>query len=261
VYTLPKTRFAMESKKNKKKIPTIFADLLQQVSGVRGALSCHTYTAARLAPYALVTRLLAKAVSQGVNLQTNTPVESVRAIEHDSHGFKWAVDTPRGTVKAKTVIYATNGYTAALVPEMSGKIVPVRGMVARLAGPDASKLKHSYMMRMSDHEYEYMIPRPDGSVVVGGGRRDYYKNLDDWFNVVDDSRLIDAGKSYYDGYMQRHFYGWENSRVRTEELWTGSKHDPFPLAPLRIIPRRRVKLTLTLQKQQSWVIRTTSSLM
>ena len=44
---------------------------------MRGALSCHTYSGARLAPYRLVTHLLQKAVEQGVNLQTFTPVENV----------------------------------------------------------------------------------------------------------------------------------------------------------------------------------------
>ncbi|EMD84899.1 hypothetical protein COCC4DRAFT_154574 [Bipolaris maydis ATCC 48331] len=203
----------------------------EEVSGVRGALSCHTYSGARLAPYRLVTHLLQKAVNQGVNLQTFTPVESVRAIENDAQGFKWAVDTCRGTVKTKTVIFATNGYTSALVPEMKGKIVPVRGMVAHITAPNAPQLKHSYMMRLSDFEYDYMIPRPDDSVVVGGGRRDFYKNLDDWFDVVDDSKLIDAGKEYYDGYMQRHFPAWENSGACTQYLWTGImgySNDEFP---------------------------------
>lgn len=190
---------------------------------MRGALSCHTYSGARLAPYQLVAHLLQKAVTQGVNLQTFTSVESVQAIEDDTQSYKWAVDTPRGTVKTKTVIFATNGYTSALIPEMKGKIVPVRGMVAHITAPNAPQLKHSYMMRLSDHEYDYMIPRPDGSVVVGGGRRDFYKNLSDWFDVVDDSKLIDAGKDYYDGYMQRHFFAWENTGARTEDLWTGSK--------------------------------------
>ena len=134
-----------------------------------------------------MTHLLQNAVSSGVNLQTFTPVSSVQPIETDAQGFKWAVETARGTVKTKTVIYATNGYTSALVPEMKGKIVPVRGMVARLAGAKAPKLKHSYMMRLSGYEYDYMIPRPDGSIVVGGGRRDFYKNLSEWFDVADDS--------------------------------------------------------------------------
>ena len=35
--------------------------------------------------------------------------------------------TPRGSVKAKQVVFATNAYSQALVPEMKDLIVPTRG--------------------------------------------------------------------------------------------------------------------------------------
>jgi glycine/D-amino acid oxidase-like deaminating enzyme len=167
--------------------------------------------------------MLEKAVSLGVNLQTFTPVTSISAAPASAQDHRWLVQTPRGTVKASTIIYATNGYTSALVPEMKHKIVPVRGMVARLAGASAPKLEHSYMMRFSDYEYDYMIPRPDGSIVLGGARRDFYKDLHEWFDVADDSKVMESARGYFDGYMQRHFRGWEESDVRTEDVWTGSK--------------------------------------
>jgi glycine/D-amino acid oxidase-like deaminating enzyme len=201
------------------------------VSGVRGAKSCHRYNAARLWPYRLVTHLLQNAISQGANLQTFTPVTSISTTNADSIDPHWVVSTPRGLVKTETVVYATNGYTSALVPEMKDKIVPVRGIVARLVGANAPKMTDSYMMRFSDYEYDYMIPRPDGSIVLGGGRRDYYKDLDEWFNVYDDSKLIENARHYFDGYMQRHFHGWENSGVRTEDIWTGSKCYVHKVAP------------------------------
>jgi glycine/D-amino acid oxidase-like deaminating enzyme len=207
-----------------KKIKYYTGQEAESVSGVRGALSCHTYKAARLSPYRLVTRLLEKAVSAGVNLQTFTPVARVLADQKEPREHLWLVETLRGSVRARNVIYATNGYTAALVPEMRDKIVPVRGTVARLGGKNAPKMKHSYMMRISDYEYDYMIPRPDNSIVVGGAKRDFYKNRDQWYNVSDDSKLIEGATAYFDGYMQRHFLGWEDSGARTEEVWTGSKY-------------------------------------
>ncbi|KAH3974967.1 hypothetical protein HBH70_089000 [Parastagonospora nodorum] len=203
----------------------------EEISGVRGAMSCHTYNAARLSPYRLVTRLLEQAVTSGVNLQTFTPATKVEARGSDATDQLWLVTTPRGSITARTVIYATNGYTAALVPEVREKIVPVRGMVARLAGPAVSRMKDSYMMRFSDYEYDYMIPRPDGSIVLGGGRRDYFENLNEWFNVSDDSRLMEGARGYFDGYMQRHFHAWEGSEFSTEEIWTGImgySNDDFP---------------------------------
>ncbi|KAJ4346323.1 uncharacterized protein N0V89_010252 [Didymosphaeria variabile] len=194
----------------------------EEVSGVRGAKSCLTYDAARLWPYRLVTHLLEKAVSLGINLQTYTPVTSVSAASTDAKDHQWLVTTSRGSVKTGVVVYATNGYTSALIPEMKDKIVPVKGIVARLAGTKIERLTDSYMMRLSEFEYDYMIPRPDGSVIVGGAKQDFFKNLDEWFDNSDDSNLIKGARRYFDGYMQRHFYGWENSDVRTEDVWTGT---------------------------------------
>jgi glycine/D-amino acid oxidase-like deaminating enzyme len=181
------------------------------------------YDAARLWPYRLVTQMLEKAVSLGVNLQTCTPVTSVSGADTASQDHRWLVNTPRGSIKAQIVVYATYAYVSALVPELKDKIVPVRGMVARLVGKSVPELTDSYLLRFSDYEYDYMIPRPDGSIVLGGGRRDYYNNLKDWFDVSDDSKIIESARHYFDGYMQRHFYGWEDSDIRTEDLWTGSK--------------------------------------
>ena len=91
--------------------------------------------------------MLERAVARGVNLQTEKPVTNITP-EHAHSGVPaWAVNTTRGSIKCKTVIHATNGYASALVPELQGKIVPVKGMVARLVPTKAPKLAESYMMR------------------------------------------------------------------------------------------------------------------
>lgn len=170
--------------------------------------------------------MLDRAVARGVNLQTETPVIDITS-EHASSGAPtWTVNTTRGSINCKMVIHATNGYSSTLLPELQGKIVPVKGMVARLVPTKAPKLAESYMMRFSNYEYDYLIPRPDGSIVVGGARRDFYKDLDSWFNASDDGSLIRGAENYFEGYMQRHFRGWEDCDVRMESLWTGSEF-PF----------------------------------
>lgn len=197
-----------------------------KVSGVRGAKGCFTHTAGHVYPYNLVLHLLAKAVSQGVNLQTHTPVESVSS--HSDAEGKWTVMTARGSIRTKTVIYATNAYTSALLPELKGKIVPVRGICSRIISrqPYPPLLSNSYILRFNDWEYDYLIPRTDGSIVVGGARRDYHHDLSTWFDVYDDSKLIEPAKQYFDGYMQRNFYGWDHSDAYTDKVWTGSECGP-----------------------------------
>lgn len=165
--------------------------------------------------------MLNKAVKGGVNLQTYTPVTSVS--EQPDEDGSWNVTTSRGTVKAKTVIFATNAYSSALIPELKNKIVPVKGICSRIVSPKRILLTNSYVLRFNDREYDYLIPRSDGSIVVGGARRDYYTDLESWFNVYDDSTLIESAKNYFDGYMQRHFVGWDDSGAYTDKVWTGSK--------------------------------------
>ncbi|KAK3713188.1 hypothetical protein LTR37_008621 [Vermiconidia calcicola] len=194
------------------------AEAVSGVKGARGAFSC---TSAHLYPYKLISHLLAQAVSEGVNLQTHTPVTSVSS-QSDSGGL-WTIGTPRGYTKATNIIYASNGYTSALLPEFKDKIVPVRGICSRIITPDCRPplLSNAYVLRFSDWEYDYLIPRTDGSIVVGGARRDYHHDLKSWFGDHDDSSLMESASEYFDGYMQRHFHGWEESGAKTDRVWTG----------------------------------------
>jgi glycine/D-amino acid oxidase-like deaminating enzyme len=168
-----------------------------------------------------VLHLLHKAVQKGVNLQTHTPVSSVS--ERPDEDGRWTVNTARGSVKARTVIFATNAYSAGLVRELKTKIVPVKGICSRIVSPKRILLTNNYVLRFNDYEYDYLIPRSDGSIIVGGARRDYYQDLNSWFDVYDDSTLIESATLYFDGYMQRHFVGWEDSGAYTDKVWTGSK--------------------------------------
>ncbi|KJY01925.1 fad dependent oxidoreductase superfamily like protein [Zymoseptoria brevis] len=203
------------------------------VSGVKGAKACFTYPTAHMWPYKLVLHLLSQAVSKGVNLQTHTPVQNVVRSVGSGSPRAWTVDTPRGSVQASKVIHASNAYTSALLPEYKQAIVPVRGICCHIVPTKkpAPLLSNSYMMRIAPDEFDYLIPRTDGSIVVGGGRRDYYRHLNEWYDVVDDSKLIEPAKKYFDGYMQRHFNGWEDSGAYTNKIWTGImgySSDGFP---------------------------------
>ncbi|KAF7197943.1 Gamma-glutamylputrescine oxidoreductase [Pseudocercospora fuligena] len=201
------------------------------ISGVKGAKGCFTYTAGHVWPYKLILSLLSKVVSRGVNLQTHTPVKSVKSTKNQRH--PWSIETDRGSVKASKVIYATNAYTSTLLPEFKKKIIPVRGICSRIVPTKAHApfLSNSYILRLSPMEYDYLIPRSDGSIVVGGARRDYFRDLDQWYDNIDDSKLIEPAKNYFDGYMQRHFRGWEDSGAYTDKVWTGImgySSDGFP---------------------------------
>lgn len=60
-------------------------------------------------------------------------------------------------------------------------------------------------------------------------------DLNNWFDVYDDSKLIEPAKHYFDGYMQRHFHGWEDSEAYTESIWSGSQ-SPLPNVLVVFVP-------------------------
>lgn len=190
-------------------------------SGIKGAKACASFTAGTIWPYKLITQLTKLILDTGsANLQTHTPVTSVT--RNDSGGF--TVTTPRGTITAKKVVHANNAYVSGLLPQYSQSIVPCKGLCTHISVPEGTRaplLNNSYIIREEDETVSYLIPRADGSIVVGGANVRYRPHLDQWYNNMDDSTLIEEVKDYYDGYMQRIFHGWENSGAKVSKTWTG----------------------------------------
>ncbi|KAG4258772.1 hypothetical protein FPRO03_13438 [Fusarium proliferatum] len=161
-----------------------------------------------------------EAICQGINLQTNTPVLAVSKTQ-DANG-QWTLSTSRGEVRTRKVVFATNAYTGSLLPEYKSKIIPYRAICSRIktSGPHPL-LNNTYALRFSDWNFDYLIPRLDGSIIVGGARDAYIRSVDSWYGSVDDTQVIDEARSYFDGYMQRHFHGWEDSGAYVDDIWTG----------------------------------------
>ncbi|PYH92282.1 FAD dependent oxidoreductase superfamily [Aspergillus ellipticus CBS 707.79] len=191
------------------------------ISGVKGAKACASFTAGTIWPYKFILHLTRLILETGrVNLQTNTAVTGVSP--HPDGGF--SVSTPRGEVRAKKVVYANNAYVAGLLPQYRPSIVPCKGLCTHIvpkAGVRAPLLNNSYIVREADETLSYLIPRADGSIVVGGGNARYRDLPGQWYGNVDDSVLIEEVKDYYTGYMQRSFHGWEESGAEVDKVWTG----------------------------------------
>ncbi|KZT64541.1 FAD dependent oxidoreductase [Daedalea quercina L-15889] len=142
-----------------------------------GASLCTS--AASLWPYKLVTFVLEKLVKAGhLNLQTNTPVAS---ITQGDGTHPHVLETPRGSLRAKTVLLCTNGYTSHLLPAFADLIVPVRGEMSALLPPvGAPRLPNSYGLEgqpgQPGHLSDYLnqrpyagVPNPAGHYMYGGG--------------------------------------------------------------------------------------------
>lgn len=121
--------------------------------------------AASIWVYKFVTGLLARLVEDhGLNVQANTPVLGID--DHEGEEFA-VVKTIRGEFKARQVVHATNGWIGHLVPELRPLISPVRGNVTRQVPPAEFRLKSSVWSRYGDKDYDYLIQRPKGDIVVG----------------------------------------------------------------------------------------------
>lgn len=165
--------------------------------------------------------------SSALNVQANTPVTSVTSRSDSSH----LVNTPRGYIQTSNVIYATNAYTSGLLPEYSANIIPCRGICCHIGVPEGKNapfLPYSYILGTEGGDgASYLISRHDGSIIVGGAQYTFKDAKEQWYNVVDDSTLIQPTEDYYNDYMQRTFKGWEDSGAYVKEIWTGSKYSLF----------------------------------
>lgn len=197
-----------------------------QLSGVKGAKVAITVTAAQLWPYKFVTGLLAKLLKRtaSLNVQTHTRVTSVSS---DQDG-KNTVSTPRGSIRAQTVIFATNAYTAGIAPDYYQKIVPTKGANSHIVPKDTAHppphLSHTYGLSFANGYRDYLIPRPDGGVICGGAKDTFGDQKELWFNVCDDSTVIESTRNHFETVMQDNFIGWERSGAAIDYLWSGSKY-------------------------------------
>ena len=197
-----------------------------KISGVKGAHCAFSFTVAHVWPRKMVHQLLAKLLEQDykLNVQANTPVASVSEVIDETG--RWTIQTPRGAIKARKVVHATNGYTSQVLPAYARSITPIRGVCSHIDSPlkrQTPHLNNTYNIRFDSRNYDYLIPRTDGSIIVGGARQRFWHKPGRWFNTVRDDELVDEASSYFDGYMQRYFSGWEKTQAETKKVWTGSE--------------------------------------
>ena len=80
--------------------------------------SLHDERAGTIQPLAYARGLAAAASKAGASIYTSSPVISV-----EDAGASWRLRTPRGAVRAKSVVVATNAYTSGVWPEVRAELV------------------------------------------------------------------------------------------------------------------------------------------
>ncbi|MCJ1481284.1 hypothetical protein MMC06_001441 [Schaereria dolodes] len=203
----------------------------------KGAVGAVTYEAGSLSGYKFVTGILDFAIKKGLNLQTETP-----ALEIVRNDNGWTVETSRGRVTANKVILATNGYTAHLYPALQGVIVPLRGHVTahRPGSEILSRGLHTTYSFIYADGYEYMIPRPQGSmfggdIIIGGGLTKAAEEGLFEYGTSDDTRMDPVIVNYLRESTAGYFgtnWGSDDAEGRVRNQWSGImgySADGFPL--------------------------------
>lgn len=203
--------------------------LLVKGEGVVGAVR---YFAGSLSAYRFVCGVLRKAISLGLELYTHTPVTSLT-----KSGDGWLIHTDKGVIKAKRVVLATNGYTAAIWPPFQGSIVPLRGQITAqrpgLSLPQTGlPTTYSFIYPIgAGSGYEYMISRPaaskfefPGDVIIGGGlTKNSFLGVNE-YGTVDDASMNSEISEYLTGVTEKYFgesWGEDHEEGRVRKEWTG----------------------------------------
>ncbi|KAJ7765093.1 FAD dependent oxidoreductase [Mycena maculata] len=211
-------------------------DAARHATRCPAATAAYKSPAGSLYPYKLVLHLLSLCIEKHeLNLQTHTPVRAVRACP----GGGWSVETDRGAVRTDKVVYATNPFTATLLPEFTGHIWPFRGQCAMIVPPKAyagkNILECTYMLAHGD----YLIQRPkDGVIIFGGARRSMpveklLGNTDDCGRLPEMTKALkDALPAYFEGWGEEALgegliYDWSGIMGYTSEgiPYVGALHD------------------------------------
>ncbi|KAI1148907.1 FAD dependent oxidoreductase [Nemania diffusa] len=211
-----------------KEVQLYIGDEAPEHTGVIEAKGYWATRAAHLSPYKLVTALLARCVDLGLSFIPRTAVTS---FDSDSLAGHIVTTSSGQKIKAEKIIFATNAYTSALLPEYSTSIIPCKGLACHITAPEGKTLPKlptsSYAVSVQDPisratGSNYMVQLADNSIVVGGAHHTYQANLESWYNNTDDSVLMEPTKQYFENdYMQRTFAGWQDSGAYAEKVWTG----------------------------------------
>jgi glycine/D-amino acid oxidase-like deaminating enzyme len=207
------------------------------IKGLEKLEGAFEYVAGRVHAYRFTTGVLSECVRKGLQLCTNTTVDSIQPSQETSKGSiaRWDIISKHNTISAGHVIVAANGYTPYVLKELQGAIVPMRGQITVQRPGSATKLPaplpttYSFIGR---NGYEYMIPRPlsDGGqhIVIGGGLARLPDAGASEFGTVDDGSLNPTISEYLretlTGYHGAEVWGETSdteAKNRVEQEWTG----------------------------------------
>jgi glycine/D-amino acid oxidase-like deaminating enzyme len=208
---------------------------LLQLSRIPEAVGAAVFPAGSLYPLRFVHALLSLCLSRGhFQLFTHTPVQSMQ-----KEGSHWTLQTSRGSLAAKKVILATNGYSRALLPSLDTFLLSHRAHCSSIVPPTnfsgSDSLKSTCSIVRAVGDYEYLVQRPttgssDNAFILGGGNT--IVNREQEIDTYDDSYVNPALPNYFASYPPNRFKDWNKGEGQLTHTWTGIQgytRDSLPL--------------------------------
>ncbi len=131
-----------------------------------------THRRAGLHPARYHAGLIGRVREAGATVVGNCPVTAIRR-----DGGDFTVTTPRGSLKARNVVVATNGYTGPVTQALRRRVIPVTSYMIATAplSPNlmATLMPKGRMLSDSNRLLCYFRPSPDNTRVLFGGRPAY----------------------------------------------------------------------------------------
>lgn len=130
---------------------------------------CVYHDDASVDPMRLLLELLRRARDAGATVIEHSPVE---AVQPSGDGFD--IVTPRGKIRARKVLVATNGYSGPVFPWLRRRVIPIGSyqIATEALGVEAVRalIPHGRNIVDSRRVVVYYRPSPDGERIIFGGR-------------------------------------------------------------------------------------------
>lgn len=105
--------------------------------------------------------LLMRALSMAVN-QLCTVVEGAEVLNIDRQGVDYTVTTQSSSYACASVVVASGAWAKRFLSSFPCDIHPVKGQLLSIRPKGGNRLAHTVF-----HDHTYMVPKRDGSIVVG----------------------------------------------------------------------------------------------
>lgn len=164
--------------------------------------------------------LIERCLQHGLFLYSNTPALDIIP----SSERRWKVKTSKGYIHCDRIVHATNGYATFLVPELSEKLVSLRGHAVAIdpsSNYSEMPLDHSYAFHWGE-DFDYLIQRPtDGKpLIYGGGDTAHPEGFTNGVGNYDDSKICPIIADGLTSRIPSTFIGWDKGPAR-RCVWTG----------------------------------------